>query len=223
MIEVKRRAQRQADRAGDPLDGLVNMFDVGIVLAVAFLIAALQSLHLTEVLTKNDVTIVGKIAAGHSIIVKRAETLLTVKLGDGKAAGAGRRSARCTGSPDGRLVYVKKPCMDRVVTPRRTASGSIERRDRRGTHAADAAGGHRGDADRRTRRCAARVCARTREFAGAHGAGAHQRVVRFPPVAVGLILWCCCRRPRRGAAGRSPACTGSTRARGRARADARSR
>ena len=30
------------DHAGDPLDGLVNLFDVGIVLAVAFLIAGLS-------------------------------------------------------------------------------------------------------------------------------------------------------------------------------------
>jgi hypothetical protein len=29
------------DNAGDPLDGLVNLFDIGIVLAVAFLIAGL--------------------------------------------------------------------------------------------------------------------------------------------------------------------------------------
>lgn len=30
------------ERAGDPLDGLVNLFDIGIVLAVAFLIAGLS-------------------------------------------------------------------------------------------------------------------------------------------------------------------------------------
>ena len=30
-----------ADESGDPLDGLVNLFDVGIVLAVAFLVAGL--------------------------------------------------------------------------------------------------------------------------------------------------------------------------------------
>jgi hypothetical protein len=30
------------DSAGDPLDGLVNLFDVGIVFAVAFLIAGLS-------------------------------------------------------------------------------------------------------------------------------------------------------------------------------------
>lgn len=30
------------DNAGDPLDGLVNLFDVGIVLAIAFLIAGVS-------------------------------------------------------------------------------------------------------------------------------------------------------------------------------------
>ena len=35
------RHRRIAEHAGDPLDGLVNLFDIGIVLAVAFLIAGL--------------------------------------------------------------------------------------------------------------------------------------------------------------------------------------
>ncbi len=35
------RHGRIAENAGDPLDGLVNLFDIGIVLAVAFLIAGL--------------------------------------------------------------------------------------------------------------------------------------------------------------------------------------
>jgi hypothetical protein len=35
------RHRRIADSAGDPLEGLVNLFDIGIVLAVAFLIAGL--------------------------------------------------------------------------------------------------------------------------------------------------------------------------------------
>jgi hypothetical protein len=38
----RRRRQLGSD-AGDPLDGLVNLFDLGIVLAVAFLIAGLAS------------------------------------------------------------------------------------------------------------------------------------------------------------------------------------
>ena len=46
MITVNPRARSREDRAGDPLDGLVNLFDLGIVLSVAFLLAALSSLHL---------------------------------------------------------------------------------------------------------------------------------------------------------------------------------
>ena len=64
MIRVSARARRHEDRAGAPLDGRVNMFDVGIVLAVAFLLAALSSLHLTHSLVtsglhppKNAITV----------------------------------------------------------------------------------------------------------------------------------------------------------------------
>lgn len=35
------RHGRIEENAGDPLDGLVNLFDIGIVLAIAFLIAGL--------------------------------------------------------------------------------------------------------------------------------------------------------------------------------------
>lgn len=36
------RHARIEENAGDPLDGLVNLFDIGVVLAVAFLIAGLS-------------------------------------------------------------------------------------------------------------------------------------------------------------------------------------
>ena len=53
MISVTPRARSREDRAGDPLDGLVNLFDLGIVLSVAFLLAALSSLHLGGAITKQ--------------------------------------------------------------------------------------------------------------------------------------------------------------------------
>lgn len=46
-LSVSRRARQHEDRAGDPLDGLVNLFDLGIVLAVAFLLAALSSIDVS--------------------------------------------------------------------------------------------------------------------------------------------------------------------------------
>jgi hypothetical protein len=53
-MRVTPRARARDDRAGDPLDGLVNLFDLGIVLSVAFLLAALSSLNLTSALTEKS-------------------------------------------------------------------------------------------------------------------------------------------------------------------------
>ncbi len=53
-MKVTARARSRDDRAGDPLDGLVNLFDLGIVLSVAFLLAALSSLDLTSALTSQS-------------------------------------------------------------------------------------------------------------------------------------------------------------------------
>ena len=53
MISVTPHSPSREDRAGDPLDGLVNLFDLGIVLSVAFLLAALSSLHLGGTMTKH--------------------------------------------------------------------------------------------------------------------------------------------------------------------------
>ena len=50
---VRPRATQRGDRGGDPLDGLVNLFDLGIVLSVAFLLAALSSLHLSGTITRT--------------------------------------------------------------------------------------------------------------------------------------------------------------------------
>ncbi|HYV15394.1 MAG TPA: DUF2149 domain-containing protein [Conexibacter sp.] len=109
MIRVTPRAQRRSDRAGDPLDGLVNMFDLGIVLAVAFLLATLQSVHLTDLLTKRSVTLVRQTAAGQAIIVKRGDQLKTLTLSRQHAAGVGARVGSVYRLPDGRLVYVRRP------------------------------------------------------------------------------------------------------------------
>lgn len=40
-IGLGRHGRLGDDTAGDPLDGLVNLFDIGIVLAIAFLVAGL--------------------------------------------------------------------------------------------------------------------------------------------------------------------------------------
>lgn len=104
---VASHARRRGDRAGDPLDGLVNLFDLGIVLAVAFLLAALQSVNLTELLTRRNVTVVRTTSSGQTLIVKEGDQIRTVKLSRRTATGAGRRVGEVFRLNDGRLVYVQ--------------------------------------------------------------------------------------------------------------------
>ena len=105
---VTPRARVRGDRAGDPLDGLDNLYDHGIVLAVAFLLAALQSVNLTELLTRKNVTVVRADAGGQTLIVKEGDQLKTVRLSRETVTGAGERVGDVFRLADGRLVYVQR-------------------------------------------------------------------------------------------------------------------
>ncbi len=85
------------ENAGDPLDGLVNLFDVGMILAVAFLIAGLG-------LTLNVKS--GSLEKRESTLAKGGK-LLPSPAGSPSASGRGVQVGRVYRLPDGRLVYVK--------------------------------------------------------------------------------------------------------------------
>jgi hypothetical protein len=104
MIKVNNRARRHADRGGDPLDGLVNLFDLGVVLSVAFLLAALSSLNLDQLLTKRDAL---RKAAQQEIRAKTGERARTLGQTGGKVIGRGQRVGTVYRLEDGRLVYVE--------------------------------------------------------------------------------------------------------------------
>ncbi len=100
MIRVTPRARRSVDRNGDPLDGLVNLFDVGIVLAVAFLLAALSSLKLTTAFTEHG------LQANDTVTVSPGQTTGTVPPDSGTVIGEGEKVGSVYRLSDGRLVYV---------------------------------------------------------------------------------------------------------------------
>jgi hypothetical protein len=105
VIDVRGRAQCHTDRAGDPLDGLVNMFDLGIVLAVAFLIAALQAHNLTSVLTQKATPAPAK----NTIPVKPDEQLVHVNPSTIRVPVTGGGSVgKVYRLANGQLVYVTK-------------------------------------------------------------------------------------------------------------------
>ena len=107
---VTPRARMHRDRGGDPLDGLVNLFDLGVVLAVAFLLAALSSLKLSGLLTSRDVTVLRTSGGEQTLIVKRGDRVQTLRVQSGqKVVGRGRRVGSVFRLSDGRLVYVQTP------------------------------------------------------------------------------------------------------------------
>ena len=101
------RARTHGDRAGDPLDGLVNLFDLAIVLAVAFLLAALSSLKLTSLLGQQNVTVIKNPGTPHqTLIEKRGEQVRVLKIGGKHVIGRGTRIGSVYRLDDGRIVYV---------------------------------------------------------------------------------------------------------------------
>jgi hypothetical protein len=104
---VTPHAGRREDRAGDPLEGLVNLFDLGIVLAVAFLLAALASLNLSGLLTAEDVTVTKKAHGQETVIVKKGDKVQAVKLSHRKVVGSGERIGQAYRLADGRVVIVR--------------------------------------------------------------------------------------------------------------------
>ncbi len=105
MIEVTPRAHGREDRAGDPLDGLVNLFDLGIVLAVAFLLAALSSLHLTGTITRNGL----RARPTSAVVVAPGQKVAPLPTPGGRTIGRGTQVGVVYRLADGRLVYVQGP------------------------------------------------------------------------------------------------------------------
>ena len=105
-MKVTARARSRDDRAGDPLDGLVNLFDLGIVLSVAFLLAALSSLDLTDALTsksKADGT-----RPADAVVAKENQRVKEVQLKPGeKVVGRGQPIGTVYRLSDGRTVIVR--------------------------------------------------------------------------------------------------------------------
>lgn len=108
-VRVTPRARSRPDRAGDPLDGLVNLFDLGIVLSVAFLLAALSSLKLSDILTNERVEVIRNTDKGQQIITREGQKVTRIQLQPGqKVVGRGDRIGSVYRLNDGRVVYVEE-------------------------------------------------------------------------------------------------------------------
>ena len=102
MITVTPHARSREDRAGDPLDGLVNLFDLGIVLSVAFLLAALSSLHLGGAITSRG------LRAAKLIQIQPEQTVAPLPKPGARTIGRGTQAGVVYRLSNGQLVYVQQ-------------------------------------------------------------------------------------------------------------------
>ena len=105
---MRRRRVGTADRNGDPLDGIVNLFDVAIVLAVGFLVAALSAAGVTGLLTSKNMTIVTNPGTPEmQVIVKEGNKITKLDMQSGaQVEGMGTLIGSFYKLADGTVVYV---------------------------------------------------------------------------------------------------------------------
>jgi hypothetical protein len=103
-----RRRINRTDRNGDPLDGVVNLFDVAIIQSVGFLLAALTGIGLTGILSSKNVTIVTNPGQPDmQVITKKGSQITKLNLKAGQqVSGVGTLIGQFYRLPNGTTVYV---------------------------------------------------------------------------------------------------------------------
>ena len=107
-LRYMRRRIGTADRNGDPLDGIVNLFYVAIILAVGFLVAALSAAGLSDLLTNKNMTIVTDPGTPQmQVIVKEGNKIEKLDMANGaQVQGLGTLVGSFYKLADGTVVYV---------------------------------------------------------------------------------------------------------------------
>lgn len=97
-----------AFRDDDPMTGVANLFDIGLVFIVGLLMTLFGAFHLQELFDQTSkMTIVKQHESGEmEIIVKEGTTLKATKITKQSAQGMGSRLGVAYQLEDGSMVYV---------------------------------------------------------------------------------------------------------------------
>lgn len=92
----------------DPLGGVANLFDVGLVFIVGLLFALISAYSLIEIFTpESELTIVKKKQNGEfELISKKGKEVKIKKLTTSKLKGEGKRPGTAYRLKDGKVVYI---------------------------------------------------------------------------------------------------------------------
>jgi len=105
----KRRGNTNGDLGdNDPLSGVANLFDVGLVFIVGLIITLFTAYHLQDLFSeKSELTIMKKSENGQmEIITKKGKKIKAIKVTKEKALGRGIRLGTAYRLEDGSMVYV---------------------------------------------------------------------------------------------------------------------
>jgi len=92
----------------DPLHGVANLFDLGLVFIVGLMLALFGAFHLEDLLNPDaDLTITKQSASGElEIITKKGKKIEAVKVTSKQTSGRGQRLGIAYRLEDGAMVYV---------------------------------------------------------------------------------------------------------------------
>ena len=92
----------------DPLSGVANLFDIGLVFIVGLIITLFTAYHLQDLFSeKSELTIMKKSENGQmEILTKKGKKIKAIKVTKEKALGRGVRLGTAYRLEDGSMVYV---------------------------------------------------------------------------------------------------------------------
>lgn len=104
MRQIRRLAEQESD---DPLQGVANFFDIGIIFALGFLLSLMVYIGLPEIMQREDVTFVKNPGTpAMEIIQKEGKKLERYRMTQEKLAGDGIRLGTAYRLKTGQVVYV---------------------------------------------------------------------------------------------------------------------
>jgi hypothetical protein len=92
----------------DPLSGVANLFDIGLVFIVGLIITLFTAYHLQDLFSeKSELTIMKKSENGQmEIITKKGKKIKAVKVTKKRVEGRGERLGIAYRLEDGTMIYV---------------------------------------------------------------------------------------------------------------------
>ena len=110
MKYMRKRRLTSSDGLGDedPLSGVANLFDIGLVFIVGLLVMLFVAYHIQDLFSeKSEISIVKKDEHGQlEIITKKGQKIKAMKVTKAKAKGRGERLGTAYRLENGSMVYV---------------------------------------------------------------------------------------------------------------------